>query len=73
MSDLVRQRKTELYSSITEYRNGDKTKKAVKSGGSTGTSERSEQWGIRSSPHNEWGFSNKMIDLTRHIDKARKA
>ena len=22
---------------------------------------------------NEWGFSNKMIDLTRHIDKVRKA
>ena len=21
----------------------------------------------------EWGFSNKMIDLTRHIDKVRKA
>ena len=38
-----------------------------------GTSERSEQWGIRSSPHNEWGFSNKMLDLTRHIDSVRKA
>ena len=24
------------------------------------------------SPH-EWGFSNKMLDLTRHIDKVRKA
>ncbi len=22
---------------------------------------------------NEWGFSNKMLDLTRHIDKVRKA
>ena len=22
---------------------------------------------------NEWGFSNKMIDLTRHIDSVRKA
>jgi len=22
---------------------------------------------------NEWGFSNEMIDLTRHIDKVRKA
>ena len=22
---------------------------------------------------NEWGFSNKMVDLTRHIDKVRKA
>jgi len=22
---------------------------------------------------NEWGFSNKMIDLTRHIDAVRKA
>ena len=21
----------------------------------------------------EWGFSNKMLDLTRHIDKVRKA
>jgi len=21
---------------------------------------------------NEWGFSNKMLDLTRHIDKVRK-
>ena len=25
------------------------------------------------SPRNEWGFSNKMIDLTRHIDSVRKA
>ena len=24
-------------------------------------------------PPNEWGFSNKMLDLTRHIDKVRKA
>ena len=40
---------------------------------STGTRERSEQRGIRSSALNEWGFSNKMIDLTRHIDKVRKA
>ena len=22
---------------------------------------------------NEWGFSNKMLDLTRHIDSVRKA
>ena len=22
---------------------------------------------------NEWGFSNKMLDLTRHMDKVRKA
>ncbi len=22
---------------------------------------------------NEWGFSCKMLDLTRHIDKVRKA
>ena len=22
---------------------------------------------------NEWGFSNKMIDLVRHMDKVRKA
>jgi len=22
---------------------------------------------------NEWGFRGKMIDLTRHIDKVRKA
>ena len=21
---------------------------------------------------NEWGFSNKMLDLTRHIDSVRK-
>ncbi|MBR1457381.1 MAG: hypothetical protein IJ594_09540 [Oscillospiraceae bacterium] len=24
-------------------------------------------------PRHEWGFSNKMIDLTRHIDSVRKA
>ena len=22
---------------------------------------------------NEWGFSNKMLDLVRHMDKVRKA
>ena len=40
---------------------------------STGTRERSEQRGIRSSALNEWGFSCKMLDLTRHIDSVRKA
>ena len=24
-------------------------------------------------PRYEWGFSNKMLDLTRHIDSVRKA
>ncbi len=32
---------------------------------------------FRTDPHtsifDEWGFSNKMLDLTRHIDKVRKA
>ena len=23
--------------------------------------------------NSEWGFSNKMLDLTRHIDSVRKA
>ena len=40
---------------------------------STGTCERSEQREIQSIALNEWGFSNKMIDLTRHIDEVRKA
>ena len=60
-------------STLWNRKSNKNAKSVVLSIKSLGTVRAKRAEGIRSISLNEWGFSNKMLDLTRHIDSVRKA